>query len=66
SGPVRVEVRALGTDDAVRWLLDGRLVASSQGSAPTRLALDEPGPHALTAIAESGAWARIGFRVLSR
>lgn len=65
-GPVRIEVRAFGSDDTVRWLLDGRLVAQTQGAAPTRLVLDQPGTHALTAIAATGSWARIGFRVLER
>lgn len=65
-GPVRIEVRALGADGPVRWLLDGRLVAQAAGDAPTPLVLDVPGEHTLTALADSGAWARIGLRVLAR
>ncbi|GAB2518308.1 penicillin-binding protein 1C [Lysobacter humi (ex Lee et al. 2017)] len=65
-GPVRIEVRALGADGPVRWLLDGRLVAQAVGDSPTPLALDTPGEHTLTALADSGAWARIGLRVLAR
>ncbi|HZX81691.1 MAG TPA: penicillin-binding transpeptidase domain-containing protein, partial [Lysobacter sp.] len=64
--PVRVEVRALGTDDAVRWLLDGRLVAETRGGLATSLTFAEPGRHELTALADTGAWDRIGFNVLAR
>ncbi|MGY4516081.1 penicillin-binding protein 1C [Lysobacter sp. HA18] len=64
--PVRVDVRALGTDENVRWLLDGHVVAQTSGAATTSLQLGEPGEHQLTALTEDGAWARIAFRVLGR
>nr|WP_246022781.1 penicillin-binding protein 1C [Lysobacter terrigena] len=63
---VRVEVRALGTTDDVRWLLDGRFIAQTTGAATLPLQLAEPGAHVLTALAQGGAWARISFDVLSR
>lgn len=66
SGAVRVELRALGTDDTVRWLLDGRLVAETRGEAPLALALADAGGHRLTALADGGAWATIAFRVMER
>ncbi|WP_240318642.1 penicillin-binding protein 1C [Lysobacter sp. TY2-98] len=64
--PVHVEVRALGTNDDVRWLLDGHFVAQTAGAATLPLQLAEPGAHVLTALAQGGAWARISFDVLSR
>lgn len=66
AAPVRVEVRALGTDESVRWLLDGRLIALTEGATPTPLQFSDSGEHQLTALADDGAWARIGFRVLPR
>ncbi len=64
--PVRVDVRALGTDDSVRWLVDGRLVAETRGAGATSLTFAEPGVHVLTALTDGGAWDRLGFGVLAR
>ncbi|MFC3267883.1 penicillin-binding protein 1C [Vulcaniibacterium thermophilum] len=61
---VRLELRALGASARVRWLLDGRLIAESDGEAPVARVFDEPGPHVLTALADTGAWARVRFTVL--
>ncbi|HZH44567.1 MAG TPA: penicillin-binding protein 1C [Lysobacter sp.] len=62
---LQVELRALGSQARVRWLLDGRLVAESQGEAPLRHDLGGPGEHVLTALADTGAWVRVRFRVLA-
>lgn len=61
---VRVRLRALGSARPVRWLLDGRLIAVTEGAASFEHELDQRGPHTLTALADSGAWASIGFTVM--
>jgi penicillin-binding protein 1C len=60
----RLQMRALGTDTKVQWLLDGKWIAETNGAQSFRRDFDEPGEHTLTALAESGAWTRIAFRVL--
>ncbi|GAB4088009.1 penicillin-binding protein 1C [Hydrogenophaga soli] len=66
---VKVQVHALGSAEAVHWLLDGTLVGSTGGTgsndanAPRSLSLniDRPGPHTLTAMDASGRYAQVGF-----
>ena len=62
--PVRLSLRAIGTAARVRWLVDGRLVGETDGAARLPYALDTPGAHQLTALADSGAWAQVRFRLL--
>lgn len=62
--PVRLSVRALGTDRDVQWLLDGQWVGESAGRAPLVRDFAEVGDHTLTALSASGAWTRIRFRIL--
>lgn len=62
--PLQLSLRALGGNARVRWLLDGRLVGESQGQGAFPHALDDPGEHTLTALADSGAWAQVRFRLL--
>lgn len=62
--PVRLRLRALGDEGRVRWLLDGRWIGETTGSAWLQHGFDRPGPHALTALADSGAWGRVEFAVL--
>ncbi|HVQ33569.1 MAG TPA: penicillin-binding protein 1C [Lysobacter sp.] len=64
AAPLRLSVRALGTEAQVRWLLDGRLVGESTGGASWNFDFADTGAHTLTALAETGAWASVGFRVL--
>lgn len=64
SSGLRLRVRALGSDARIRWLLDGRLVGESVGSARFEHDFGNPGLHTLTALAETGAWASVEFRVL--
>ncbi|MFC3549643.1 penicillin-binding protein 1C [Lysobacter cavernae] len=62
--PVRLSLRAIGTDKHNRWLLDGRLIGESTGGDPFVHDFGEPGEHTLTVLADSGAWSRLRFRVL--
>ncbi|WP_442965309.1 penicillin-binding protein 1C [Pseudomonas sp. CGJS7] len=62
--PLRLSVRALGSDARVRWLLDGRLIGESQGRARLDHDFGEVGEHTLTALADTGAWSRVRFKVL--
>jgi len=60
----RLQLRALGTDARIQWLLDGRWIAETQGARAFMRDFDETGTHTLTALADSGAWTRIRFTVL--
>ena len=60
----RLQLRALGTDSKVQWLLDGKWIAETNGAQAFQRDYGEAGEHTLTALAESGAWTRISFRVL--
>lgn len=62
--PLRLSVRALGSDARVRWLLDGRLIGESQGRSRLDHDFGEAGEHSLTALADTGAWSRVRFKVL--
>lgn len=62
--PVRVSVRAIGSEARVQWLLDGRWIGETRGAGRLMPAFDTPGAHRLTALAESGAWASLEFRLL--
>jgi penicillin-binding protein 1C len=61
---VRLSLRALGADSRVQWLLDGRRIGESEGAGPFAHDFGEPGEHTLTALAQSGAWASLQFRVI--
>ncbi len=61
---VRLSLRALGAQGGVQWLLDGRRLAETTGARPFIHQFDQPGAYTLTALADSGAWARVEFRVL--
>lgn len=61
---VRLQLRGLGTDARIQWLLDGRWIAETRGSQAFQRDFDEPGEHQLTALADSGAWTRVRFNVL--
>jgi len=59
-----VQVRVIGSKEAVTWLLNGRTLAQSEaGQASLRLTLSEPGPQALTALDAQGRYERVEFRV---
>jgi penicillin-binding protein 1C len=61
---VRLQLRGLGTESRIQWLLDGRWIAETRGGQAFQRDFDEPGEHQLTALADSGAWARVRFNVL--
>ncbi|SDR15444.1 penicillin-binding protein 1C [Pseudoxanthomonas sp. CF385] len=61
---VRLQLRALGTESRIQWLLDGRWIAETQGAQAFQRDFGEPGEHQLTALAGSGAWTRVRFEVL--
>jgi penicillin-binding protein 1C len=60
---VRLSLRALGTGGRVQWLLDGRWIAETNGAQPFQREFGQPGAHTLTALADSGAWASVPFRI---
>jgi len=62
---LRLEARALGAAGAVRWLLDGRWIAQTEGARGFEhdYAAAGAGEHVLTALADSGAWSQVRFRV---
>ncbi len=64
TAPLRLSVRALGSEARIRWLIDGRMVGQTRGAAPFAFDFADHGAHTLTALAETGAWAAIGFRVM--
>ena len=63
-GGVRLSLRALGTGAEVQWLLDGRWIGQSKGAGSLVHDFDTPGTHELTALAETGAWQSVRFRIL--
>jgi len=63
---VRLSLRALGGDARVRWLVDGRLIGESVGEGALVHDFEQPGDHTLTALADSGAWSRLEFRLEAR
>jgi len=62
--PPRLQLRALGSSARIAWLLDGRLIAHTEGRQTFTRAFPEPGEHTLTALTADGAWANVRFRVL--
>ena len=61
---IRLSLRAIGSDAPVQWLLDGRWIAQTRGANVFQHTFDAAGAHRLTALADSGAWASVEFRVL--
>ncbi|KFA42138.1 penicillin-binding protein 1C [Xylella fastidiosa subsp. multiplex] len=62
--PVHLQLRALGSETRIDWLLDGRWIAQTVGGQTFQRDFPEPGTYILTALAEDGAWNRMQFRVL--
>jgi penicillin-binding protein 1C len=61
---VRLQLRALGSEQPVDWLLDDRWIARTEGARTLRRDFDEVGEHTLTALAADGAWTQVRFRIL--
>ncbi|MCF5946496.1 penicillin-binding protein 1C, partial [Xanthomonas perforans] len=62
--PVRLQLRALGSEARIDWLLDGRWIAQTTGRQGFQRDFEEVGLHTLTAMASDGAWTQLRFRVL--
>ena len=59
-----VQVQAIGSHEAVQWLLDGQWVGTTTGrSAGLRLRLSQPGEHTLTAMDQQGRFDQVRFSV---
>jgi len=61
---IRLQLRALGTDTRVQWLLDGRWLAQTHGAQVLTHEFSGKGSHRLTALADSGAWTQVRFDVV--
>ncbi|HRO27609.1 MAG TPA: penicillin-binding protein 1C, partial [Luteimonas sp.] len=61
---IRLSLRAIGSDAPVQWLLDGRWIAQTRGANAFQHSFETTGTHRLTALADSGAWASVEFRIL--
>jgi len=59
-----IELRALGAQGEVRWLANGVLIGRTEGSAPLKHELPQPGPITLLALDARNAYARVAFEVL--
>jgi len=64
-GRLELQLRALGTEAPVQWLLDGRWIGRSGGGRPFAydFARAGTGTHVLSALADNGAWAQVRFRI---
>ncbi|AXI83758.1 penicillin-binding protein 1C [Xylella taiwanensis] len=62
--PVRLQLRALGSEARIDWLLNGRWIAQTVGRRTFQRDFLDPGTYVLTALAEDGAWSRVQFRVV--
>src|SRR5690606_13575885 len=62
--PATLRLRALGADGEVNWLVNGRLAGTTQGTGTFEHAFEQPGAQTVTALGASGAWARVGLRVI--
>jgi penicillin-binding protein 1C len=59
-----VQVQAIGSNEPVNWLLNGRLVGQTQPAHPAlKLPLPPPGAHALTAMDTQGRYEQVLFSV---
>jgi penicillin-binding protein 1C len=63
SAPPQVTLRALGTREEVRWLLDGRLLGRTRGDAPLLATFERDGRQRLLALDGSGRYAQLELRV---
>ena len=61
---VPVGVRAIGSDLVISWLLNGALLARTQGDEPLKMDLPAVGKHRLVAIDAQGRFAAINFAVI--
>ncbi len=62
--PVRLSLRALGAAGRVMWMVNGRLQGETMGGRSFVHDYPDTGVQTVTAMAETGAWTQVGFRVL--
>ncbi len=62
--PVRLSLRALGAAGRVMWMVNGRLQGETMSGRSFVHDYPDAGMQTVTAMAETGAWTQIGFRVL--
>lgn len=62
--PVRLSLRALGAPGRVMWLINDRLQGQTMGNGAFVHEYPDPGVQTVTAMAETGAWTQLRFRVL--
>lgn len=62
--PVSAEFRALGTQQKVKWLVNGQWVADTQASQIFVLKFDTAGMQRITALTDAGAWDEMNLYVL--
>lgn len=60
----RLTLRALGTREEVRWLLDGRLLGRTRADQPLQAELDAAGKQRILALDSSGRYATVDVQVL--
>ncbi len=58
-----VRVRALGGRGRVDWLLNGRLIAQSEGESSIDYRFEHTGAHSLVAVDQGGAFDSVSMRV---
>lgn len=63
STPPQLTLRALGTREEVRWLLDGRLLGRTRADAPLLAELAVPGTQRILALDSAGRYATVEVRV---
>jgi len=56
TAPITAEFRALGTQQTVKWLVNGKWVADTQASQKFVLKFDDAGIQRITALTDAGAW----------
>ena len=62
--PVHLSLRALGATGRVMWMINGRLQGETMGGRSFVHDYPDVGVQDVTAMAETGAWTQVGFRVL--
>jgi len=62
--PISAEFRALGSQQKVKWLVNGQWVADTQASQMFVMKFDSPGLQTITALTDAGAWDEMSLYVL--
>ena len=62
--PISAEFRALGTQQKVKWLVNGQWVADTQAGQKILMKFDTAGVHRITAMTDAGAWDEMSLYVL--